>query len=140
MVQKEIIIILVVFVIAIVIVVLSSRNKRPIIEASEQFIRTSHKDKDDSYLDSYYIPVTADIDNLLIDKLPCHPSCCSNNQFVSLDGLSADDLRTHLFVHSIPQNTECIGSNYTCMSDKSGVGCPCMTPEAYLNLVNRGQK
>ena len=77
-------------------------------------------------------------DNLALDKITCHPSCCGNQWPVPFDGLNADELQQRI------ANTGTTGphirTSYTCANGPNGVGCPCVTPRVYANIVNRGQK
>ena len=87
-------------------------------------------------LDKYYEPNT-DIDDLKVDNLTCHPSCCGDQWPVPFDGLNSYEIESCL--ESGTDRGPFVRSNMTCANGINGVGCPCLSKKAYLNLANRGQ-
>lgn len=87
-------------------------------------------------LDQYYDP-NSDIDDLKVDNLTCHPSCCGDQWPVPFDGLSSYEINSCLQTQG--ERGPFVRSNMTCANGINGVGCPCLTTKAYLNLANRGQ-
>ena len=102
-------------------------------------------------LGAYYVPQSTQLDNYAVDAMTCHPSCCGDlatlkrgsdhweDQWpVPFDGLTPEEIQKVL---SDQRNSgPFVRSNYTCANGPNGVGCPCIPKDAYLNLVNRGQK
>lgn len=88
-------------------------------------------------LDDYYVPQSDDIKDLTIDTLKCSPECCADEWSGSLDGLTSSEIQLAMATRSV--GGPYVSSGYTCANGEGGVGCPCITPKAYLNLANRGQ-
>ena len=80
---------------------------------------------------------TSDIDDLLIDKLKCHPDCCGDSQYTPFDGLTSDQIKQTISTGM--KGGPYVRTNYTCANGPNGAGCPCITKDAYLNLANRAQ-
>ncbi|XWV26306.1 hypothetical protein QJ857_gp0768 [Tupanvirus soda lake] len=98
---------------------------------SETFIPASQE------LDQYYLPGSNGADDLLIDTMICDPKCCGDQWPAPYDGLTADELKQT--IASVANNGSYVRTSYTCANGEGGVGCPCVTPKAYLNLTNRSQ-
>ncbi|XWV25051.1 hypothetical protein QJ856_gp0726 [Tupanvirus deep ocean] len=88
-------------------------------------------------LEQYYLPGSNGADDLLIDTMICDPKCCGDQWPAPYDGLTADELKQT--IASVANNGSFVRTNYTCANGDGGVGCPCVTPKAYLNLTNRSQ-
>jgi len=103
---------------------------------SESFANSSHESIYD--LDNY--PTISDMSSQLeenIDTIECHPSCCGSQWPISLDGLTAKEIQQKMALAS--KDDQYIRTNYTCANGKNGVGCPCISKDMYMKLVNRGQ-
>jgi len=79
------------------------------------------------------------IDDLLIDEMACHPDCCGDSWPVSYDGLDANQVQQTFVSSMLDNGGPYVRTGYTCAGGKGGVGCPCVTRDAYINLANRGQ-
>lgn len=87
-------------------------------------------------LDKFY-EQNQDIADLKVDNLTCHPSCCGDQWPVPFDGLDSHEIESCLETGG--ERGPFVRSNMTCANGINGVGCPCLTKPAYLNLANRGQ-
>lgn len=79
-----------------------------------------------------------DLKGLTIDTLECDKSCCGNQDYVSFDQLTPNEISDRI----ASLNTDSgpyVRTNYTCGNGINGVGCPCISKKAYLHLANRGQ-
>ena len=93
-------------------------------------------------LDKYYLPGSHGVEDLVVDKLVCHPDCCGYSEPPGIDqwhspfdGLSADQLKKSIAAKL--NDGPFIRSSYTCANGVNGVGCPCFTSAAAANLANR---
>ncbi|ANB50592.1 hypothetical protein [Powai lake megavirus] len=93
-----------------------------------QFYNLDHK----TTLDDYYTPISHQLST--IDNAICSPDCCGT-QWPMSDGLTVEDIKSQM---SNMNNKNNIGTNYTCTNGNNGRGCPCLTPESYSMLTNRG--
>lgn len=118
-------IVIIILVIILVVITKSSNN------GSEQFV----PDVDINQLDQFYVPASAGVQDMSLDAMLCHPSCCAE-QSGPFDGLTAAEIQQSLA--SNVNGGPYVRSSYTC-SGPYGVGCPCITKDAYIKLANRGQ-
>jgi hypothetical protein len=86
-------------------------------------------------LDSYYRQ-NEDIQNIMIDNMTCHKSCCGDQWPVPFDGLTPRELKVSIANQGA--NSEFVRTSHSCGNGINGVGCPCVTPAAYKALVNHG--
>ena len=107
------------------------RGSEPLGEDHRTILSTNYN-PDDS------IEQTTGIENNYVDKMVCHPSCCGDQWPVPFDGLTPEQIQKTLSDQR--SGGTFVRTSYTCANGPNGVGCPCVTPQAYLNLANRGQK
>lgn len=86
---------------------------------------------------SDYYNASEDINKYKVDLMPCHPSCCGSQWPVPFDGLTSEQIQQTLMDQQ--SGGQFMRTNYTCANGPNGVGCPCITKDAYVKLVNRGQ-
>lgn len=112
-----------------------STNNVNSVQLTENFTKTfyNHPNK----LNDYYVEKTNDIQQNVLDKLVCDPSCCGSQWPVPFDGLTAEQIQRTLSDQK--SGGPFVRTSYSCANGPNGVGCPCVTPQAYLNLANRGQ-
>lgn len=77
-----------------------------------------------------------DLSNLAIDQMKCEASCCGFNG-IDYDGLDYAQTNAAIAQQLQLPHGDYVRTNYTC-SGPNGMGCPCVTPQAYVNLVTRG--
>ncbi|MEM3061977.1 MAG: hypothetical protein QW303_00325 [Nitrososphaerota archaeon] len=80
---------------------------------------------------------TSEMQKYYVDRMVCHPGCCGNQWHVPFEVLSAEQMKTMETIEK--EAGPYMRSNYTCANGLHGVGCPCLTREAYLKLASRGQ-
>lgn len=92
-------------------------------------------------LNKFYDNNSDGIQNLKIDTMTCHPSCCGFPT-ATYDGLTSDEIKNTIAANMYQEPLSShpyVRTSYTCANGENGVGCPCVTPRAYLNLANRSQ-
>lgn len=126
------IIVIVILLIIIYFLFLSDKSQNTYPErfdmAENQFTNFDQKTK----LDNYYTPMSHQLST--IDNAICSPDCCGT-QWPMSDGLTAEDIKYQI---SNMNNSNNIGTNYTCSNGNNGRGCPCLTSRSYNMLSNRG--
>lgn len=129
--------VIIIFIIVIVIALLWKwyDNRHKI-----DYVHPEHFETDEpkNELETYYDLPSKDISDISLNNLECHPRCC-RQQEIAYDGLDADGIKQSIALNTINSDSN-ITSNYTCQSNKYGVGCVCFTPKAYDNIINRSQK
>ncbi|AZL89376.1 hypothetical protein QKC54_gp0452 [Megavirus baoshan] len=126
------IIVIVILLIIIYFLFLSDKSQNTYPErfdmAENQFTNFDQKTK----LNNYYTPMSHQLST--IDNAICSPDCCGT-QWPMSDGLTAEDIKYQI---SNMNNSNNIGTNYTCSNGNIGRGCPCLTSRSYNMLSNRG--
>jgi hypothetical protein len=124
-------IIILVAVLILVYLFLSNKQQPQLIVIPEQFNTSSQE------LEKYYLPGSTGVEDLLVDTAVCHPSCCGDQWPTPFEGLTANEIEQS--VSSRSQNGPFVRTGYTCAGGENGVGCPCISKDAYMHLANRGQ-
>lgn len=80
---------------------------------------------------------TYDIKKYLIDIAPCHSSCCGDTFPSSYDGLTPPEIEK-VIREQQEGTSNYVRTAYRCALGPRGVGCPCVSKEAYRFLASRG--
>lgn len=87
-------------------------------------------------LDQYYNATTEGIQNDLVDTMVCSKKCCGDNWPTPFDGLSSAEIQQS--ISTMGNSGPFVRTNYTCANGIEGVGCPCISKDAYKFIVNHG--
>jgi len=90
-------------------------------------------------LNRYYEGNTQGIENDLVDNMTCSPSCCGGQWPVPFDGLTPTEIHKCIQTDNESGGGPFVRTNMTCGNGIGGVGCPCISKDAYKFLVNRGE-
>lgn len=88
-------------------------------------------------LNTYYEGSNADIKNYLVDTMVCSKKCCGDQWPVPFEGLTSAEIEQSIATARDPGPF--VRTNYTCANGINGVGCPCISKDAYRFLVNKGR-
>lgn len=124
-------------IVVIVVIYLLFRNQRKCTDAAN-IAKQRAQDLTYTRGTEGYAQVDGSIDGLRVDALECHPDCCGFDT-EPYDGLTPTQLKQRI-MRNVTSESCTPRSNYTCANGPNGVGCPCFTPRAYTNLVNRSQR
>ena len=123
-------------IVVIVVIYLLFRNQRKCTDAAN-IARQRAQNLIDARGAEGYASMDRSIDGLRVDALECHPDCCGFDH-EPYDGLTPIQLKQRL-MRNVTSDSQYPRSNYTCANGPNGIGCPCFTPRAYENLINRSQ-
>lgn len=133
--NRTIIVIIVVIIVLVILWLIVSNNKTTA-PYFENFDQDAPK-----MLDRYYTGGSLKgLQPYLVDQMPCSPSCCGTSWDIPFDGLNENQVQAALTLNaaSINSGGNFVRNNLTCGIGSSGVGCPCITPEAANFIGNRG--
>lgn len=88
-------------------------------------------------LDEYYQSPIEGIKDYLVDTMTCSKKCCGDQWPVPFEGLSAEEIQQSIQTPREPGPF--VRTNYTCANGIEGVGCPCISKDAYRFIVNKGR-
>ncbi len=88
-------------------------------------------------LNQYYEGSTTGIKDYLVDTMVCSKQCCGDQWPVPFDGLSSAEVEQSISTLRSPGPF--VRTNYTCANGINGVGCPCISKDAYKFIVNKGR-
>lgn len=88
-------------------------------------------------LDQYYESPVEGIQDYLVDTMVCSKKCCGDQWPVPFEGLTSAEIQQSI---STPRDPgPFVRTNYTCANGIEGVGCPCISKDAYRFIVNKGR-
>ena len=87
-------------------------------------------------LDAYFMNPNEGIKPYEVDQMTCSPKCCGVQWPTPFDGLSAEQIQYKISTQESPGPF--VRTDMTCANGPGGVGCPCVSTDAYLLMTNHG--